>query len=81
MPGLAPTDGYVTLRSMTPTQKFVLKCFLIGLYGLLVSLQVALPGIDWNDLAQGIIAGGIGGLGYAGIGASTTLEAPGGGEE
>lgn len=62
---------------MTPTQKYVLKCVLIGVYGVLVSLQVALPGIDLNDLAQGLIAGGIGGLSYAGIGAATSLEEPG----
>jgi hypothetical protein len=62
---------------MTPTQKYVLKCVLIGLYGLLVSLQVALPGISWDDATAAIIAGAIGGLGYAGIGAATTLEAPG----
>jgi hypothetical protein len=62
---------------MTPTQKFVLKCVLIGVYGLLVSLQVALPGISWDDVLQGVIAGAIGGLAYGGIGAATTLEAPG----
>ncbi len=62
---------------MTPTQKYVTKCVLFGLYGLLVSLQVALPGISLDELIAGLIAGGIGGLGYAGIGYATSLEAPG----
>lgn len=62
---------------MSPTTKYIVKCVLIGLYGVLVSLQVALPGISWDDLLGAIIAGAIGGLGYAGIGAATTLEAPG----
>jgi hypothetical protein len=62
---------------MTPTQKYVTKCVLIALYATLVSLQVALPGISTDDLVQAVIAGAIGGLGYAGIGAATSLEAPG----
>lgn len=62
---------------MTPTQKYVLKCVLIGLYGVLVSLQAVLPGISWDDVVAAVIAGALGGLGYAGIGAATTLEAPG----
>jgi len=66
---------------MSPTLKYVTKCVLIGLYGLLVSLQVALPGISWDDLISAVIAGAIGGLGYAGIGAATPLEAPGGGNK
>lgn len=62
---------------MSPTQKFAIKCIGLGLYGVLVSLQVALPGISTDDLIAAVIAGGIGGLGYAGIGAATSLEAPG----
>lgn len=62
---------------MSPTGKYVLKCILIGLYGVLVSLQVALPGITLDELMAAVIAGGIGGLGYAGIGAATPLEEPG----
>jgi hypothetical protein len=62
---------------MTPTQKYVLKCVLIGLYGVLVALQAVLPGISWDDIVSAVIAGALGGLGYAGIGAATTLEAPG----
>ncbi len=62
---------------MTPIQKFIIKCVLIGGYATLVSLQVALPGLSWDDIISALIAGAIGGLGYAGIGASTSLEAPG----
>lgn len=62
---------------MSPTTKYVVKCVLIGAYAVLVSLQVALPGISLDELVASLIAGGIGGLGYAGIGAATTLEEPG----
>ncbi len=62
---------------MTPTTKFVLKCVLIGVYATIVSLQVNLPGISSDDLVTALIAGALGGLGYAGIGAATTLEAVG----
>jgi hypothetical protein len=62
---------------VTPTQKFVLKCVLIGAYATIVSLQVNLPGISGDDLTTALIAGAIGALAYAGIGAATTLEAPG----
>jgi len=62
---------------VSPTQKYVLKCVLFGTYGVLVSLQVSLPDISLDDLIQALIAGAIGGLGYAGIGAATSLEAPG----
>jgi hypothetical protein len=62
---------------VTPTTKFIIKCVGIGLYATLVSLQVALPGLTIDDVVQALIAGAIGGLGYAGIGAATSLEAPG----
>ena len=62
---------------MSPTTKFAVKCVGIGLYAVLVSLQVALPGITLDDLVSALVAGAIGGLGYAGIGAATSLEAPG----
>lgn len=62
---------------MSPTQKYITKCVLFGLYGLLVSLQVALPGLSADEVIAAVIAGAIGGLGYAGIGAATSLEAPG----
>jgi hypothetical protein len=62
---------------MTPLQKYITKCVLFGLYGLLVSLQVALPGLTADEVIAAVIAGAIGGLGYAGIGAATSLEAPG----
>jgi hypothetical protein len=63
---------------MSPAAKFVIKCVLIGAYGVLVALQVALPGISLDELVAALIAGAIGGLGYAGIGAATPLEHPGG---
>ena len=62
---------------MSPMTKYVVKCVLFGLYGMLVSLQVALPGVTVDELVAAVIAGAVGGLGYAGIGAATTLEAPG----
>ena len=62
---------------MSPTMKFTVKCVGLAVYGVLVSLQVALPGITADDLISAVIAGSIGGLGYAGIGAATSLEAPG----
>jgi len=62
---------------MSPTGKYVTKCVLIGMYGVLVSLQVNLPGVSWDDLISAVVAGAIGALAYAGIGAATPLEAPG----
>jgi len=62
---------------MSPTAKYVIKCVLIGLYATLVSLQVSLPGLSSDEIVAALIAGAIGGFGYAGIGAATTLEAPG----
>ena len=62
---------------MSALQKYVAKCVLIGLYGFLVAVQVNLPGVSWDDLIGAVVAGAIGGLGYAGIGAATSLEAPG----
>lgn len=61
---------------MSPMTKYIIKCVLIGLYGALVALQVALPGISTDELVAAVIAGAIGGLGYAGIGAATPLEHP-----
>ena len=61
---------------MSPMTKYIVKCVLIGLYGALVALQVALPGISTDELVAALIAGAIGGLGYAGIGAATPLEHP-----
>ena len=58
---------------MSPTGKYVTKCVLIALYAVLVSLQVALPGLTADEVLSAVIAGGIGGLGYAGIGAATSL--------
>jgi hypothetical protein len=62
---------------MTPTMKYVTKCVLIGVYGALVSLQVNLPGVSSDDLVSALIAGALGALVYAGIGAATPLEAVG----
>ena len=62
---------------MSPTAKYVVKCVGFGIYGFLVSLQVALPGLSVDELVAATVAGAIGGLGYAGIGYATTLEAPG----
>ncbi len=64
---------------MTPTTKYVVKCVLAGVYACLTYLaafQVA-GDLSWDSLAGGLLAGGIAGLACAGIGAATTLEAPG----
>jgi hypothetical protein len=64
---------------MSPTTKYVVKCVLAGVYAALTYLaasQVA-GQLTWDSLAGAAIAGGIAGLVSAGIGAGTTLEAPG----
>ena len=62
---------------MSPTTKYVIKCVLFGVSGVLISLQANLPGVSLDDAIAAFIAGGIAGIAYAGIGAATTLEAPG----
>lgn len=62
---------------MSPTRKYIVKCVLFGVSAALVRLQAVLPGISLDDLVSAVIAGAIVGLGYAGIGAATSLEAPG----
>jgi hypothetical protein len=62
---------------MSPNVKFTIKCVGLALSLFLTSLQASLPGLSTDDLVTAVIAGAIGGLGYAGIGAATTLEEPG----
>lgn len=66
---------------MSPTTKYVVKCVGFGVYAFLSSLasvKVASGNaIGIDQLETAVILGGLGGLGYAGIGAATTLEAPG----
>lgn len=54
--------------------KFVARAAFVGVAGLLASLQANLPGLTWDDLIAGLIAGGLLALSYAGIGAATPLE-------
>ena len=64
---------------MTPLAKFVVKCVLFGVYSLLTYLTAARiesGSYSLDALVGGLIAAGIAGLGYAGIGAATPLEHP-----
>lgn len=65
----------------SPTTKYVIKCALFGVYAFLSSLATVKVAsgnaIGVDQLETAIILGGLGALGYAGIGAGTSLEAPG----
>lgn len=62
----------------SPTARYVLRCFLVGVAALLVSLQASAAGsaLDNNEIVQAFIAAGIAGLAYAGIGAVSTAVEP-----
>jgi len=64
---------------MSPTVKFAIKCTGFGLYAFLTYLAAAQVAgqLTLDSLVGALIAGGLAGLGYAGIGAATSLEAPG----
>lgn len=59
---------------MSPTVRYVVRIAFVAVAGLLASLQANLPGVSLDDLTQALIAGGILGLGYAGVGAATPIE-------
>lgn len=63
---------------MSPTARYVLRCFLFGLSALLVSLQASSSGSDLqsSEVLQAFIAGGIAALAYAGIGAASARVEP-----
>lgn len=58
--------------------RYVLRCLLFGLSGLLVSLQASAAGSDLTqgEVGQAFIAGGLAALAYAGIGAAIPAVEP-----
>jgi hypothetical protein len=58
--------------------RYVLRCVLFGISGLLVSLQASSAGSDLQsgEVVQALIAGGLAALGYAGIGAGFSAVEP-----
>ncbi len=62
----------------SPTARYVLRCFLFGLSAFLVSLQASAygSGLSQSEVINGLIAGGIAGLAYAGIGAASSSVEP-----
>jgi hypothetical protein len=62
----------------TVTARYVLRCALVGIASVLVSLQASSAGTDlhWGEVLQAFIAGGIAALAYAGIGAASTSVEP-----
>ena len=62
----------------TPTARYVLRCFLFGVSAFLVSLQASAlgSGLENNEIVNALIAGGIAGLAYAGIGAASSSVEP-----
>lgn len=62
----------------SPTARYVLRCFLVGVAGLAASLQASGYGssIDQSELINGLLAGVILALGYAGIGAAVPAVEP-----
>lgn len=60
----------------TAGARYVLRAFLFGLSGFLVALQAHGTPIDGNGLVESLIAGGLAGLAYAGIGAAVPVVEP-----
>ena len=58
------------------TARYVLRAFLFGVSGFLVALQAHGTPIDTNGLIESLIAGGLAGLAYAGIGAAVPAVEP-----
>lgn len=58
--------------------RYVLRCALVGLASLLVSLQASASGsaLDNNEILQAFIAAGIAALAYAGVGAASRSVEP-----
>ena len=58
--------------------RFVLRCFLYGLAGFVVSLQASSTGSDLesSEWRNAVIAGVLAGLAYAGIGAAVPAVEP-----
>ena len=62
----------------TPASRYVLRSVLFGVSAFLVSLQASALGssLDWGEVINAAIAGGIAGLAYAGIGAASASVEP-----
>lgn len=60
------------------TARYLLRCFLVGVASVLVSLQASSAGSDLNsgEVWQALIAGGLAALAYAGIGAAVPAVEP-----
>ena len=60
------------------TARYVLRCVLFGVSAFLVSLQASSSGSDLTqgELIQAVIAFGLAGLAYAGIGAASPAVEP-----
>ncbi len=64
------------------TARFVLRCMLFGVSAFLVSLQAAAQAsgagsaLNGGDVVNALIAGGIAGIAYAGIGAAVPAVEP-----
>lgn len=56
--------------------RYVLRAVLFGLSGFLVALQAHGTPVDTNGLIDSLIAGGLAGLAYAGIGAAVPAVEP-----
>lgn len=62
----------------TPASRYVLRSILFGVSAFLVSLQASALGssLEWSEVLNAAIAGGIAGLAYAGIGAASSAVEP-----
>lgn len=63
---------------MSPTGRYVLRCFLVGVAALATSLQASAygSGLDQAELVNGLLASVIAALAYAGIGAAVPVVEP-----
>lgn len=60
----------------SPGARYALRCVLVGIAFLVGSLTGNLPGIDGNELIEGLLAGAGASLAYAGLGALSPVIEP-----
>lgn len=62
----------------TPTARYLLRTFLVGVASVLVSLQASASGseLTQGEVGQAFIAGALAALAYAGIGAASSSVEP-----
>lgn len=60
------------------TARYILRCVLFGVSGVLVSIQASSAGtsLSWGEVGQAFVAGGLAALSYAGIGAAVPAVEP-----